>query len=508
MKLKSFSIYLLTILALMSCGDDEPEKPNLSAAFDVAVEDLTVTLSNKSVEASTYAWDFGDGATSTETNPVHTYAAGGDYTIKLTATAGSESATATKEVNVSDKYANEGYIVSSVASSSAGATYYAGYYPDLPSGNLDLTQKQAYQRLQYKTNYNGFLYGRPTSGDPGLTKFAVNASTGLIEEVAEIALFDSPGDVTIINDELGFISYFGSTTIDIFNPMTMQLDGVVDMSQAKAFPSTNDNNGYNSLIYNSTTGKIYATAYTNNSTSPPFYDSEDVWVEVIDVASKSWEKTTVHPQAVYALFRGDIRSIIDEDGNTYLLCQGTYGIDQQIGPNAATRSRPQIIKINTDSEFDLSYSFNPINAIGFQNNFFQLMSSMVYADNNKVYALGTSQPDSPEIQALLAKLGSGTITAAEYDQLVFLVLYTESMSLIEVDLSTKTSTLIENPKTAGFAYPYMYYYDGIVYSQITSNGGAFNGFYRLDPNTNQPQEQFNITAGGIAQHFIDLSQNY
>ena len=31
-------------------------------------------------------WDFGDGETSTEENPSHTYSAGGDYTVKLTAT--------------------------------------------------------------------------------------------------------------------------------------------------------------------------------------------------------------------------------------------------------------------------------------------------------------------------------------------------------------------------------------------------------------------------------------
>ena len=36
----------------------------------------------------TYAWDFGDGATSTQANPSHTYAANGSYTAKLTVTDG------------------------------------------------------------------------------------------------------------------------------------------------------------------------------------------------------------------------------------------------------------------------------------------------------------------------------------------------------------------------------------------------------------------------------------
>jgi PKD repeat protein len=34
----------------------------------------------------TYAWDFGDGGTSTDENPTHTYAAPGNYTVKLTVT--------------------------------------------------------------------------------------------------------------------------------------------------------------------------------------------------------------------------------------------------------------------------------------------------------------------------------------------------------------------------------------------------------------------------------------
>ena len=33
-----------------------------------------------------YAWDFGDGTTSTEANPTHTYSAAGPYDVRLTVT--------------------------------------------------------------------------------------------------------------------------------------------------------------------------------------------------------------------------------------------------------------------------------------------------------------------------------------------------------------------------------------------------------------------------------------
>ena len=46
---------------------------------------VTVTVSNQSLYADTYIWDFGDGSTSTLENPVHEYTTPGSYYIKLMA---------------------------------------------------------------------------------------------------------------------------------------------------------------------------------------------------------------------------------------------------------------------------------------------------------------------------------------------------------------------------------------------------------------------------------------
>ncbi len=48
-----------------------------------ACDSLTVTFNNGSTNAINYLWNFGDGNTSTQINPTHTYTTSGTYTVKL-----------------------------------------------------------------------------------------------------------------------------------------------------------------------------------------------------------------------------------------------------------------------------------------------------------------------------------------------------------------------------------------------------------------------------------------
>ena len=63
---------------------------------------LTVQFTDLSIGPPTsYAWDFGDGATSAEENPCHTYTAGGVFTVKLTVKNSGGSHTMTRENYIS-----------------------------------------------------------------------------------------------------------------------------------------------------------------------------------------------------------------------------------------------------------------------------------------------------------------------------------------------------------------------------------------------------------------------
>lgn len=72
--------------------NDAPPPPNQAptAGFDLLVSGLSVTFSDESADADGnvvgWQWTFGDGATSSEQNPSHTYSAAGTYSVTLTVT--------------------------------------------------------------------------------------------------------------------------------------------------------------------------------------------------------------------------------------------------------------------------------------------------------------------------------------------------------------------------------------------------------------------------------------
>jgi PKD repeat protein len=55
------------------------------AGFEIENNDPTISFINISVDAETYFWDLGDGETSNEENPVHTYLEDDDYNVSLIA---------------------------------------------------------------------------------------------------------------------------------------------------------------------------------------------------------------------------------------------------------------------------------------------------------------------------------------------------------------------------------------------------------------------------------------
>ncbi|HCX24255.1 MAG TPA: hypothetical protein DHN29_20200 [Cytophagales bacterium] len=132
-----------------SCTEDEPEPEEVIASFQYVISEenyLQVTFTDFSQGADTYEWDFGDGNTSTDQNPVHVYAEAGTFTVKLIASGDGGTAERSEEITITDPFAalrilagddsktwklyREGTCMSLGASAEAPAGYWAGLTND------------------------------------------------------------------------------------------------------------------------------------------------------------------------------------------------------------------------------------------------------------------------------------------------------------------------------------------------------------------------------------------
>ncbi len=96
----------LTLMFIGSCSkkDSTPATPVPTVSFTwsptTSTAPATITFVNNSTNASSYSWDFGDGRTSTDANPSHTYTTGNTFLVKLTATGAGGSANATNSITI------------------------------------------------------------------------------------------------------------------------------------------------------------------------------------------------------------------------------------------------------------------------------------------------------------------------------------------------------------------------------------------------------------------------
>lgn len=110
------AIILLSLL-IFSCNEKDP-LPISRADFSVSTiapeVQLPVKFENLSLNASVYAWDYGDGSKDTLViAPEHTYSAPGTYLVKLSAyTEDGQKSEAIEEVRVGARYLTGMYIIS------------------------------------------------------------------------------------------------------------------------------------------------------------------------------------------------------------------------------------------------------------------------------------------------------------------------------------------------------------------------------------------------------------
>ncbi|MFK8006955.1 MAG: PKD domain-containing protein [Saprospiraceae bacterium] len=82
--------------------------------FGSSVDDLTTTFTNQTMDAISFLWDFGDGNSSIEENPIHIYDEPRNYTVILSATNACGTTTLSQQVEVVGPQAVASFISSEV----------------------------------------------------------------------------------------------------------------------------------------------------------------------------------------------------------------------------------------------------------------------------------------------------------------------------------------------------------------------------------------------------------
>ncbi len=180
---------LCTAAILWGCKGDEPVTPKVEADFTLTFGSKgVVTFKNASKNATSYAWDFGDGSKSTEENPTHTYTKDSTYTVKLTATNAGGSAEKTRTVTISlegtstQLVANFTFVVDektagkvTFTNTSEGATSYAWDFGD---GNTSTDENPAHTYAKNDT-YTVKLTATNAGGSDNTTKEVTITNTGI-----------------------------------------------------------------------------------------------------------------------------------------------------------------------------------------------------------------------------------------------------------------------------------------------------------------------------------------
>jgi len=211
-----YGILFSMVLFLSSCvSDDSDGSDDIPFTADIFQSTVgkKVAFQGLTNNATSYLWDFGDGTTSSEKNPVHNYGAAGYYETKFTATS-ADGSTITKEMRIGIEItpyvlltggplAENGktWRISSThsandyfANSDAGLTAFDGAPKPLPSGIFGggLGLVEVYQdefTFRYDGGYSmdlkdgaafsGLVYQFLTTGGAGIKNPSTNQDFGL-----------------------------------------------------------------------------------------------------------------------------------------------------------------------------------------------------------------------------------------------------------------------------------------------------------------------------------------
>jgi PKD repeat protein len=250
-----FCIVVILVLALPAAVGATAPVANFSATPVTGNSPLTVTFTDASVNATSWAWDFGDGGTSTVQNPpAHIYLIAGNYTVKLTATNGDGSNSTTR-------------------------TNYITAQCNLGIGGIPVPNYGPATLFANENNTITVTQVKNTVGNSPATELLVNASDGWSARVAVPAM-NSTGSMTLtvvdptIRTTAGVsVTYTAIIDPDNTVPETSEIDNTKTSTKTVTY------NGYKGV------------QYWNGKTAPSTYLTYDIHGDVIHSFGDSYYKS-------------------------------------------------------------------------------------------------------------------------------------------------------------------------------------------------------------------------
>jgi PKD repeat protein len=241
-------------------GDGIPDlsdPPQAKARFDayptVGKAPLEVTFTDQSEgEITSWEWDFGDGATSTEQNPTHIYTSDGIYTVTLTVT------------DVQGWYTNTDYIL--VASS-----VFTFYFPHIASsGDSGWETEICVINTSTEQSLDGVLRAYNNEGEAISESIAVSLAPHARREITVGDEFADQSDIGYIVLETDSVSVCGYTKFYIEGQYRVSVPVVSEINTSDIYishiVSTQDWWTGISLVNTTSSTKVLTIEFDNGET--------------------------------------------------------------------------------------------------------------------------------------------------------------------------------------------------------------------------------------------------
>ncbi|MFT5384031.1 MAG: PKD repeat protein, partial [Saprospiraceae bacterium] len=364
--------YMVTLEVSNPAGSNEVIEMNYIVVNDVPDANFTVSSSgqnfeftNTSTNSTSVSWDFGDGNSSTEENPMHSYAADGDYEVTLTASNECGSTTTSQTVTA---------VIAPVA----------GFSANITSGCAPLTVEFMDQSIGIVASYNWSFPGGNPSSSTAENPVVVYENPGIY--TVELEVTNSSGSNTavqtnyiIINTvpSAGFTGIIAGTGITFTNTTTGATGYNWDFGDGNVSDDTNP-------VHDFVTDGIYTVVLTAENecgtvtytetfeivTEPLAGFNADVTSGCADLMVNFMDQSSANTTSWLWTFEGgDPSSSIEQNPTVLYDTPGSYNVTLVATTSAGsnTYTQNQFIIVNTVPSVDFSTMINGA-TVNFLNN--------------------------------------------------------------------------------------------------------------------------------------------